>query len=161
MTTTATAKRPLSEARKGDVVIHYSADGKLIAAGRVTEVTPREIIADRGNYGFDKRYSKKTGKKFAGKGEYIELATPEEVASAKTYIQRLKKEELEAASIQQRERRRQTFAVELKPADDNWNDLVLSTTTNGYQYQSIGLTESEIDKVLAALQDHVAKRKGA
>lgn len=49
--------------------------------------------------------------------------------------------------------RKEHFAVEVKPAEHplEEGEVALSTTQNGYQWQTITLLKSEVEKVIAAL----------
>jgi len=59
----------------------------------------------------------------------------------------------EALNAQMLKYRKEKFAVEVKPAEHPLEDgeISLSTTTNGYQWQTITLLKSEVGKVIAAL----------
>ena len=50
--------------------------------------------------------------------------------------------------------RKERFAVEVKPARHPVEDgeIALSVTMNGYQWQTITLLKSEVEKVIAALR---------
>jgi hypothetical protein len=58
--------------------------------------------------------------------------------------------------------RKKHFAVEIDPSRSGWgSDLTISVTHNGNQWQSLGLSFEEAEKVIATLQNYMRQNNHA